>query len=207
VGALKEKREKKHEVNLQRREFITKAAKGAVAVGLLATGAETLQLLGYLEPKEGFMPKWKGDLPIVDEEGFLVFQNRYVSETEVLQRIGQSQFFLFLWYGTWKGMEQWIPGLIVKDSEGTLFASSRKCTHEGCMAVFKEAIDVPQVGGPPKHFSHVWYCHCHVGVFDAKGKGEVLNGPPPSPLPQFRVEFLQELRNGQAISKVRLTPK
>lgn len=47
------------------------------------------------------------------------------------------------------------------------------CTHLGCMVRWEPGKDR-------------FYCPCHKGIFDKSG--EVLDGPPPRPLDQFKVE-------------------
>lgn len=166
-----------------RREFLSLVAKGSVGVGVVAGGAQALQLLRFLQQDETFMPDWKGDLPYRDDDGYLKFAGKYVSRAEVLDRIEKAGTFIFMHQGMYHGREETIPGIISEDSQGVLYASSRKCTHEGCMVTFAESINVAGT-----NFQRVWYCHCHAAVF-ATPDGKVLSGPPPEPLPQFSPEF------------------
>jgi len=165
--------------DLSRRQFIGKVAKGAVVVGLAATGAEALQLLGYLQPKEEFLPEWKGSIPIRQDDGYVVLSGEKITKREVDDKSppGGKAGFLFLWNDTyWGGMS---PGLIIKDSEGEYHASSLKCTHAGCLVAWHDSYE---------GYRKVWWSHCHNGVFDSKD-GKVLSGPPPAPLQQFAIEF------------------
>ena len=67
------------------------------------------------------------------------------------------------------------PAILVKLADGTLRAFSQRCTHLLCPVHFKPADDS-------------LYCPCHNGSFDAKD-GSVLFGPPPKPLPQYKVKI------------------
>jgi len=56
-------------------------------------------------------------------------------------------------------------------------ALSTVCTHLGCKVHWKEK-------------KKLFFCPCHDGYFDARGK--VLKGPPPAPLPSFKVEVIHQ---------------
>ncbi|MEZ4812349.1 MAG: Rieske (2Fe-2S) protein [Caldisericia bacterium] len=60
------------------------------------------------------------------------------------------------------------PGILIKDSNGTLMAWDAKCTHLGCVVRWNTE-------------SKTWHCRCHDGFFDPT-MTKVLGGPPPSPL-------------------------
>ena len=64
------------------------------------------------------------------------------------------------------------PLAILRRPEGPPLAISLVCTHLGC-----------RVHWQPK--ARTFLCPCHMGIFDEQGR--VLSGPPPSPLPQYRV--------------------
>jgi Rieske Fe-S protein len=160
-------------------------AKGAVAAGLGIAAAEAAYLFSYFGPTEGFMSDWKGALPQLDENGFVVFQNQFVSEEVVIDIVTRTGSFIFLFEGEFHGRNELLPGIVARDAEGNLFASSRKCTHEGCLVQFRDDIVISS-----KSFQKVWYCHCHEAAFDADNNGGVLAGPPPAPLPQFDIEVL-----------------
>jgi Rieske Fe-S protein len=67
------------------------------------------------------------------------------------------------------------PGIIIRKSDGTFVAFSATCTHLGCIVQYR-----PDLG-------HIW-CACHNGHFDLSGN--VLSGPPPSPLEKFNVKII-----------------
>jgi Rieske Fe-S protein len=73
------------------------------------------------------------------------------------------------------------PSILIHDEEG-FRAFALKCTHLGCTASWREE-GWPALG----RTEPVLFCPCHDGVFDPK-TGEVLAGPPPSPLPEILVE-------------------
>ena len=75
---------------------------------------------------------------------------------------------------TFKGF----PALLMHHEDG-FKALALKCTHLGCTAQWREHYS--GYDGP------VIFCPCHDGVFDHT-TGEVLAGPPPSPLPEITVE-------------------
>ncbi|MFQ5672550.1 MAG: ubiquinol-cytochrome c reductase iron-sulfur subunit [Nitrospinales bacterium] len=56
-------------------------------------------------------------------------------------------------------------------------ALSSRCTHLGCRVHWKQD-------------RKIFYCPCHGGVFDARGK--VLKGPPPAPLRSYRIEVINQ---------------
>ena len=62
--------------------------------------------------------------------------------------------------------------IIKKDGDDTFTAFSAACTHGGCPVEWAES---------DKKF----YCRCHGGVFDAKGRP--ISGPPKKPLNQYLV--------------------
>ncbi len=71
------------------------------------------------------------------------------------------------------------PAWVVHPSGDTFVAFSAVCTHNGCTVQFE-----------PSTVEFV--CPCHGGVFDGR-TGQVLQGPPPSPLASIRVQVV----NGQ----------
>ena len=67
---------------------------------------------------------------------------------------------------------------VTNTGEGFI-ALSTKCTHLGCQVHWKKD-------------EKVFFCPCHEGYFSSTG--EVLSGPPPTPLNSYKVEVI-----GQAI--------
>lgn len=65
------------------------------------------------------------------------------------------------------------PGILIQGEDGSFKAFSLVCTHLACTVAW-----IPE----KKEF----YCPCHDGHFDAEGN--VLSGPPPSPLERWRVQ-------------------
>jgi cytochrome b6-f complex iron-sulfur subunit len=65
------------------------------------------------------------------------------------------------------------PGILIQGEDGSFKAFSLVCTHLACTVAW-----IPE----KKEF----YCPCHDGHFDAAGN--VLSGPPPSPLERWRVQ-------------------
>lgn len=75
------------------------------------------------------------------------------------------------------------PGWLVHPSGGTFSAFSASCTHAGCPVQFDQN-------------AAQFVCPCHGGVFDAR-TGQVLQGPPPSPLAAIAVHVVNgEIRIG-----------
>jgi thiosulfate dehydrogenase [quinone] large subunit len=73
------------------------------------------------------------------------------------------------------------PAWLVHPSSGTFVAFSAVCTHAGCTVQFSSS-------------DLTFVCPCHGGTYSAK-TGQVLAGPPPSPLPQIPVHDVNgELR-------------
>jgi Rieske Fe-S protein len=66
---------------------------------------------------------------------------------------------------------------LIKNEEGFQVFSS-VCTHLGC-----------KVNWEP--YRKRFYCPCHKGIFDSKGN--VVEGPPPRPLDEFKVEVEDNL--------------
>lgn len=62
--------------------------------------------------------------------------------------------------------------IVLRSARGKLVAASARCTHENCTVSYKADEDVI-------------FCACHNGKFDLSGR--VIAGPPPRPLPTFRV--------------------
>lgn len=66
------------------------------------------------------------------------------------------------------------PCILVRRVNGEFTAFSQKCTHLSCAVHYVPARDRLE-------------CPCHEGYFSASS-GRVLQGPPPRPLPQVRLE-------------------
>ena len=62
-------------------------------------------------------------------------------------------------------------------------ALSAICTHLGCIVHMKGDAAACQQEMPPD----VIHCVCHAGVFDVHGN--VVSGPPPRPLPRYRLRI------------------
>lgn len=169
---------------VSRRDFLKIVAKGAVAAGMSSAVLEVAYLFSFFGPTEGFMSDWKGTLPQLNGEGYLVFQGNFISRDIVIDLIEKTGSFIFIFKGEYHGRKESIPGIISRDAEGILYAYSRKCTHEGCLVEFRDSTVVGS-----KSFQKIWFCHCHDGVYDAAGNGEVLAGPAPTPLPKFEIQL------------------
>ncbi len=64
------------------------------------------------------------------------------------------------------------PVLMVRTAEGEVHAFSATCTHLDCTVQFRKDMGV------------IW-CACHNGKYDLNG--QVVGGPPPRPLDEYRV--------------------
>jgi len=64
------------------------------------------------------------------------------------------------------------PAIIVLTKPDEYVAYSAVCTHAGCVVTWQK--DKKRI-----------FCPCHAGMFDIEGN--VISGPPPSPLPKYRV--------------------
>lgn len=67
------------------------------------------------------------------------------------------------------------PALLIRLTENEYVAYLQRCTHLSCPVHFNAA---------NRHIE----CPCHNGVFDA-ATGQVLEGPPPRPLPQIALRI------------------
>ncbi len=67
-----------------------------------------------------------------------------------------------------------IPGMLIHTKEGEWLAFSAICTHLTCTVLYED--DTESI-----------ICPCHNGRFDLGGN--VISGPPPSPLEAFNVEI------------------
>ena len=65
------------------------------------------------------------------------------------------------------------PGLLFRQEDGTWKAFSLVCTHLACTVVWNSE-------------KQEFHCPCHDGFFDAEGN--VISGPPPSPLERWKTE-------------------
>jgi Rieske Fe-S protein len=66
-----------------------------------------------------------------------------------------------------------VPYILIHLNDGSWRAYEQKCTHLSCAVFYQPANDKIQ-------------CPCHNGWFDAR-TGNVLQGPPPRPLPRLEV--------------------
>jgi Rieske Fe-S protein len=64
------------------------------------------------------------------------------------------------------------PGLLIMGQDGQLRAFSAVCTHLECTVKYRP--DLQKI-----------HCACHNGMYDLNGSN--ISGPPPRPLPQYRV--------------------
>ena len=69
------------------------------------------------------------------------------------------------------------PGILIHTSDGELKAFSAVCTHLTCTVVYESD-------------TGTLLCPCHNGRFDLRGN--VVSGPPPSPLEEYNVEISGE---------------
>jgi len=67
-----------------------------------------------------------------------------------------------------------VPYILLHLEDGTFRAYEQKCTHLSCAVFYKAGTGKIE-------------CPCHNGWFDA-ATGEVIQGPPPRPLPALQVE-------------------
>jgi len=68
------------------------------------------------------------------------------------------------------------PAWVVHPSGNTFLAFSAVCTHLGCQVRYEPS-------------TVEFFCPCHGGVYDAR-TGQVLQGPPPAPLPTIAVQIV-----------------
>lgn len=64
------------------------------------------------------------------------------------------------------------PAIVLRTPEGEVRAFTAVCTHLACTVQYRT------------DFTHIW-CACHDGHYDLHG--QVLAGPPPRPLEEFKV--------------------
>lgn len=64
------------------------------------------------------------------------------------------------------------PAIVLRTPEGEVRAFTAVCTHLACTVQYRA------------DFKHIW-CACHDGHYDLHG--QVLAGPPPRPLEEFKV--------------------
>ncbi len=67
-----------------------------------------------------------------------------------------------------------IPGILINTQDGELKAFTAICTHLTCTVIYES--DTESL-----------FCPCHNGRFDLNGN--VISGPPPSPLESYIVEI------------------
>lgn len=67
------------------------------------------------------------------------------------------------------------PGILINTKDGEIIAFSAICTHLTCTVIYED--DTESI-----------LCPCHDGRFDLGGN--VISGPPPSPLEAYNVEIL-----------------
>lgn len=66
------------------------------------------------------------------------------------------------------------PGILIRLQSGQFRAFSAVCTHLQCTVQYR------------KDLGHIW-CACHNGHYDLNG--HVISGPPPRPLPEYKVNI------------------
>jgi Rieske Fe-S protein len=68
------------------------------------------------------------------------------------------------------------PGLLIRTDEGSYRAFEATCTHLNCTVQYRS--DLKQI-----------WCACHNGFYDLSG--QVVSGPPPRPLEEYRVNVAE----------------
>ena len=69
------------------------------------------------------------------------------------------------------------PAILTRTPEGELRAFTAVCTHLACTVQYRS------------DFRHIW-CACHDGHYDLHG--QVLSGPPPRPLEEYKVTVKED---------------
>jgi len=64
------------------------------------------------------------------------------------------------------------PGILIMGADGVMRAFSAVCTHLDCTVKYRP--DLQKI-----------HCACHNGIYDLNGQN--IAGPPPRPLPQYKV--------------------
>ena len=70
--------------------------------------------------------------------------------------------------------------LLIRRQNGQLVGFTRRCTHLSCPVEYETKGDSERL-----------YCPCHNGVFSLEN-GDVVQGPPPHPLPRVKLEVRGE---------------
>jgi cytochrome b6-f complex iron-sulfur subunit len=70
-----------------------------------------------------------------------------------------------------------VPAILIHTQDGKLLAFSATCTHLTCTVTYETD-------------TTTLFCPCHNGRFDMAGN--VISGPPPSPLESYDVEIVGE---------------
>lgn len=149
------------EIDVSRRAFLGAAATALATVGIIGCGAnsETASngALGGAPPATATAPATANVQRITDKL-FSVAGGAKLKNDEALPFVIPTTSE---------------PGVLLRDKGGKLHAMSARCTHVGCVVVWKsEAQNLA--------------CPCHNSQFDLDGK--VLGGPATKPLPQWKAE-------------------
>jgi cytochrome b6-f complex iron-sulfur subunit len=67
------------------------------------------------------------------------------------------------------------PSIVIHTKDKGFIALSRVCTHLGCLVNYDKE-------------RQILLCPCHGGTYDLEGN--VISGPPPSPLPKYTVRVV-----------------
>jgi cytochrome b6-f complex iron-sulfur subunit len=67
------------------------------------------------------------------------------------------------------------PSIVIHTKDKGFIALSRVCTHLGCLVNYDKE-------------RQILICPCHGGTYDLEGN--VISGPPPSPLPKYTVRVV-----------------
>ncbi len=99
----------------------------------------------------------------IPKEGKKEFEKEIEVGEKNSLKIGNGKFILHLKEPIW-----------VIRTEGGYIALSAVCTHMKCILEYKE-------------IEKIIKCPCHAAIFDLNGN--VIQGPPPSPLKRYRTEI------------------
>jgi len=69
------------------------------------------------------------------------------------------------------------PGILILTADNTYKALSATCTHLNCTVQYREDL------------KEIW-CACHNGLYNLNG--EVISGPPPRPLEEYKVNIAND---------------
>ncbi len=93
---------------------------------------------------------------------------------------------------TYRTATESVPGIIIRLPDGTLYAASRLCPHQGCTIIYYKNAKEVNDSYTVDVVNPALACPCHLSVFDLAKGGKVVGGPASRSPFKFEIRVARE---------------